>query len=86
MTAPIQVEYRQRMNDLAATLDEYFNGPEYKTAGRKVFFALLIGEFDKLDDGRINYISNGSRDDMTSALKELLARWEGRYSEAGPTQ
>lgn len=47
-------------------------------------FALLIfgtGE----SAGRMNYISNANRDDMLAALKELIARFEGRYNDQGGT-
>ena len=36
--------------------------------------------------GRVNYIGNGKRDEVLTALKELVARWEGRYSETDTAQ
>lgn len=39
-----------------------------------VGFALLL--FDYGDGGNIAYVSNGARDDMRKALRELLDRWE----------
>jgi hypothetical protein len=45
-------------------------------------FALLVfGLGDK--PGRMNYISNANREDMLTAMKELIARFEGRYEEGG---
>lgn len=85
---PIEDEHRQRMNELAALLDIYFNSPDGETKPtpeqRTVGFALLIFNFGSMDGGRINYISNGDRKDVHVALKELLARWEGRdYAQGG---
>jgi len=46
-------------------------------------FALLVFGLGETA-GRMNYISNADREDMLAALKELVARFEGRYSdEAG---
>jgi len=83
MTDPILQKYRRRMNDLAAFLDVEFNGP---ARPRKVGFVLLSAEFGKIEGGRVNYISNGSRDDMIAMMKEFIARAEGRYSEGGAVQ
>lgn len=40
-------------------------------------FALLVFSFG--DFGRMNYISNAERPDMLAALKEFIARAEGRF-------
>jgi hypothetical protein len=79
---PITPDQRKMMNDLAKGLDEIFNG---KVRPKKTGFALLTYNFgENLEGtGRINYIGNGTRDDVRIALKELLARWEGRYGEEG---
>lgn len=64
------------MRELAQALDEIFNGAERP---KKVGFALLVFEFGS--PAEINYISNARRQDMISALKELVARWEGRVHD-----
>lgn len=76
MTAPIETEYRQAMNDLAAELDARFNPPPTQ---KRIGFVLLIAEFGKIEGGRVNYISNGDRADMISMMKEWIARAEGRH-------
>jgi hypothetical protein len=73
---PIAAEWRQEMNDVAALLDEYFNGRGHP---KRVGFALLTYNFGEA--GCVNYIGNGVRGDVLVALKELVARWEGRDSE-----
>jgi hypothetical protein len=74
--APIEDKYRRKMNALARTLDEWFNG-ESKGKDREVGFVLLVFEFgDK--PGRANYISNADRADVVTLLKEQLARFEGQ--------
>lgn len=75
MTDEIQSEARQAMRDLAAFIDSAMNGDERPG---KFGFILLTAEFGKINDGRVNYISNGNRADMISMLREYLARVEGR--------
>ncbi|MDI3335847.1 hypothetical protein QKW60_05480 [Defluviimonas aestuarii] len=86
MVAPIQERYRQAMNKLARAIDEGLNGK--RRPGRKptVGFVLLTAEFGKIEGGRVNYISNGEREDMIAMLREYLARLEGRYSEPPTTK
>ena len=86
MTAPIQERYRSQMNKLARTIDEYFNGRRKAVRKRNVGFILLTAEFGKIDGGRVNYISNGEREDMLAMMREYLARAEGRYSDGTGTQ
>jgi len=76
----ITPEMTHLMNTVARVLDETFNG---KNKPKKVGFALLTYNMgEQLEGtGRINYICNGTRADVRVALKELLARWEGRYAE-----
>lgn len=71
------------MNDLAHELDARLNGGRLPGLGqkRRVGFAMLTFEFGKTEGGRVNYISNAGREDMISAMKEWLARAEGRYHE-----
>lgn len=78
MVDPIQAKYRQFLNDIAASLDEGFNGA---ARPKKIGFVLLMAEFGKIEGGRVNYISNADRADMIAMMREWLARAEGRYSE-----
>ena len=39
---------------------------------------LLVIDTGSEEGRRTNYISNCQRDDMRVAMKEILARWEGR--------
>jgi len=64
---------RRRLQALANGIEEMWPG---------VGFVVLM--FDWGDKGRMNYISNANRDDMRAALRELLARMEGRYHEGRP--
>lgn len=69
---PMDEEIRRVANDIGARIGSALP-PNYG-------FALLIfgtGE----SEGRMNYISNADRDEMVAALKELIARFEGRYTE-----
>jgi hypothetical protein len=81
--AQTQDEY---MRSLAAALDDLLN-PGLKGDKRKIGFALLTYDFDAgPKDGRVNYIGNGQRDDVRVAMKEVIARWEGRYAETTAKQ
>lgn len=75
--APIEPEYRERMNSIARMLDQIFNG-NAKGHDRKVGFVLLVFEFGK-GEGRCNYISNGAdRRDVITLMKEQIKRFEGQ--------
>lgn len=84
MADPIQAEHHAAMNELAHKIDHFLNGPKQLGVLRELGFVLLIAEFGKIENGRVNYISNGRREDMIAMLREYLARLEGRYEEAGP--
>ena len=54
---------------------------------KRIGFALLTynhGE-DIAGTGGVSYVGNGTREDTLIALKELVARWEGRYVETDTT-
>ena len=81
MPDPIQEAYRKTMNKLARHIDQFLNGKRRSGQPPKVGFVLLVAEFDKIENGRVNYISNGERESMVAMLREYLARVEGRYQE-----
>ena len=73
-------EFGQQM---AKGLDLAFNGDERpRTTG----FALFWFEFGQTENGRVNYVSNASRADMLVAVREWLARAEGRVIETETRQ
>ena len=74
-SAPIEEDYRAKMNAIARVLDETFNG---KTKGkeRPIGFVLLVFPFGE-KEGRCNYISNGAdRHDMVKLLREQANRFD----------
>jgi hypothetical protein len=79
--APIEDAYRQKMNELAAFLDRYFNG-EATRGQRKTGFVLMVFDFGE-GGGRANYISNANRSDVVTLLKEQLRRFEGAPDMTG---
>jgi hypothetical protein len=86
---PIEPNFREMMNQLAAGLDELFNGEAARPAAkgipdqRKVGFVLLVFPFEN-HEGRANYISNGAnRDDIVALFKEQIKRFEGQPEVAG---
>jgi hypothetical protein len=79
MADPIDPRFHETMNALAEALDGIFNDTAVGRV-RKVGFVLLSFEFGKVDGGRVNYISNGARADMIAAMKEWIARAEGRVA------
>lgn len=77
----ITPEFREKMNDLAGRLDQFFNGPSRGT-DRKIGFVLLVAPFND-DQGRVNYISNGERKTIVTMMKELIQRFEGQPAVRG---
>lgn len=73
------------MQQAAEALDRFFNGKAPR-GERKIGFVLLTFPFGEVRDGRVNYVCNGDRQEVAIALRELLARWEGRYQEPGGVQ
>ena len=70
----VDPKYRDMLNRIAKGLDDAFNGD---TRPKQVGFAVLLFNFDKIDAGRMNWISNADRADMIPALKEMVAQLEG---------
>jgi hypothetical protein len=80
--APIEKEYRTKMQDLARAMDAFFNG-DAKGDERKTGFVLLVFPFGE-QEGRCNYISNGAdRKDIVVMLKEQIKRFEGQPEMTG---
>lgn len=77
MTGPghqeIEKEHKETMNKVAELLGGLFKG---------YGFTLLVFPFGPRDDGRMNYISNAQRPDMLLAMKEFIARHEGRSADS----
>jgi hypothetical protein len=71
--APIEPQYREKMNRLAGLLERFFN----EDGERKNGFVLMLFEFGD-QPGRCNYISNANRADVVTLLKEQIARFEGQ--------
>lgn len=75
---PIQAQFIEQMNAIASVLDEVLNS---KQRPPKVGFALLCFNLEVDADSRTNYICNCERKDMLNAMKEFIARAEGRITD-----
>ena len=81
--APIEEEYIEKMNALAHGIDRMFNG-EAQGSEREVGFVLLVYKFGDVNEGRCNFISNGSdRRDVVTLFREMIARFEGQPEMKG---
>lgn len=60
----------KRLKELGQRLDIEIE----KMAGQRMTFALLI--FNPIPGQRMNYISNGPREEMQQAIKSLIQGWE----------
>jgi hypothetical protein len=78
----IVAEYKAMMNDLAKKLDYMFN-KGLEGDKRETGFVLLMFPFGDAAGKRINYISNGDRANVVTALKEIVARFEGQPDLVG---
>lgn len=72
---PVQAQYREMMNGLANGIDDILNGENCPVSEKKLAFCLVIAEFGDIDSSRMNYISNGAREDMVKLLGELLKKY-----------
>lgn len=71
------------MQDAAKLVDTLVN----PTAGqRENGFVLLVFPFNKPEGNRVNYVSNLERTEIVAALKEIVARFEGRAVDHGTKQ
>lgn len=77
MTDPLD-RTRREMQTMARVMDDHFNGTDVP---KKTCFVLLIMPFDGAPGSRVNYVSNGQRDDVLTMLKELTARFEDKKRE-----
>lgn len=76
--SPIEEKHRAQMNAVMQALTEVF--PGYGVT----LMVFELGEPDQpAKPGRMNYICNADRDSMIIALKEFIARHEGRVVD-GP--
>jgi hypothetical protein len=80
---PIVPKFKVFMNELAKTLDDLLNG---KKRPKENGFVLLIFPFGGEKGNRVNYISNARREYMIVAMKEWLARAEGRAHDTDTVQ
>ncbi len=68
------------MQSMAYALDEVLNeNGKPKENG----FVLLVFPFDGPEGQRTNYVSNGQRQDIVVALKEIVSRFEGQPHQSG---
>lgn len=66
-----------RLQVIMAALEKAFPG---------CAIALLVAPFNAPEGGRVNWVSNGNREDMVTLMKELMARFEGRAHDAPTTK
>mgnify|MGYP003652810935 CR=1 FL=1 len=71
----------EHMQAMASALNEALNGSGEKKNG----FVLLVFPFEGPKGQRTNYVSNGKREDIVTALKEIVGRFEGR-THGAPTE
>ena len=67
---PIEAAAVAQMNAFAEVLRDMLP-PEFG-------FTLLVFKTGDVEGGRMNYISSAERGDMLTAMKELIANFEGR--------
>lgn len=66
---------RDTMQILASEVNRMLNG---KAGPQRNGFVLLVFPFNGPEGQRTNYVSNADRASMIVALKEIVARFEGR--------
>lgn len=68
------------MQSMASALDQVLNETGKP---KKNGFVLLVFPFDEPEGQRTNYVSNGQRQDIIVALKEIVSRFEGQPQQSG---
>jgi hypothetical protein len=75
--APVEAQYHDQMTAIVRVLDEMLNMGK-RGAARETGFVLMVFPFGS-HDGRCNYMSNGAdRKDVTTLMREMIARFEGQ--------
>ena len=82
---PIQPELRALMNDIGDAIGGALTN-HTKHCGEKYGFCLMMFALGEGEGHRMNYIANVEREDMLAAMKEFIARNEGRYEEINPAK
>lgn len=65
---PIQEEYKEALYKLGKTIDRQLNPDWLKTP--ETCWIIIMSPFG--DGGRVNYLSNGRREDMIKTMENLL--------------
>lgn len=76
---------RELMNDIGRRIGHALHEHTAHTTERYGFALLMFG-LSGDEACRMNYICNCNREDMLAALKEFIARNEGRYEEVDFTK
>lgn len=74
---------KEDYNTIAGMIDLFLNG---SGESRNIGFGLFIFKTGETSGGRVNYVSNCKREDMLIAVREWLARAEGRVQETETPQ
>jgi len=74
-------EQKDPMQVMAKAIDTALNGGTLPL--RFHGFALLVFPFDDENETMVNYVSNANHNDMVTALKALVARFEGQPKQKG---
>lgn len=76
-------DYQDQLKAIGAAIDGVLN---QGMAPKEIGFALLMFRFGENPGGSLNYVSNAQRADMLCALKEMVARFEGRAADVETPQ
>lgn len=82
---PIEPTLVAIMNDIGKVIGGALK-EHTKYSKDKYGFCLLMFGLGGSESMRMNYIANVVRKDMLAAMKEFIARNEGRYEEFNPTK
>lgn len=84
MSTYIEPEYAEALVTLGTVIDTCLNPGIKNRSDKKHGFALLLFEFNT--EGRTNFITNANQADMLTAMKEFIARAEGRMKDSDKVQ
>lgn len=69
--------------DLMQMLARMIDGTLKDVSPQKLGFSLFVFDLDQPEGSRTNYVGNTDRASMRTALKEIIARWDGQPRQRG---
>jgi hypothetical protein len=79
---PVEDDMKAQIHAVGQAINDFLN-PDQEN--KEIGFCILMFKFgEPPTSDRMNYLSNTNREDMIAAMKEFVARAEGRHHDFDP--